>query len=205
MWHSWEYGSIHFTMIDSETDFPGAPLDEYSSKNGGFGDQMAWLQADLAGAAARRATGAVSWIIVLGHRPVYSVDSADGATGAPTGDAAALQAAVEPLFAQFGVDLYVAGHVHGTEVQWPVYDSTNVTRSFDNPPHTTYLIVGAAGCDEGLTSYAGAPHTAWSSFVDGTNFGLTTMTFQDANTLSWTFRRATDGATVTNLTLVRQH
>jgi hypothetical protein len=34
MWYSFDYGSIHFVQIDTETDFPGASNDEFSSKNG---------------------------------------------------------------------------------------------------------------------------------------------------------------------------
>jgi len=146
MWYSWQVGSIHFAMIDTETDYPGAPNDDYASHNGGFGDQMAWLRADLAAAYARRAAGEVSWIIVAGHRPLYSVASADATTGAPTGGAAVLATAVEGLFNEFGVDLYVSGHVHGTEVQWPVFNTTHVAQTFDNPPYPTYLVVGEFVC-----------------------------------------------------------
>jgi hypothetical protein len=146
MWYSWQVGSIYFAMIDTETDYPGAPNDDYASHNGGFGDQMAWLRADLASAYARRAAGEVSWIIVAGHRPLYSVASADATTGAPTGGAAVLATAVEGLFNEYGVDLYVSGHVHGTEVQWPVFNTTHVAQTFDNPPYPTYLVVGELLC-----------------------------------------------------------
>jgi hypothetical protein len=47
MWYSFNYGPLHLVSIDTETDFPNSPNDDYSSKNGGFGDQMAWLEADL--------------------------------------------------------------------------------------------------------------------------------------------------------------
>lgn len=207
MWYSWQVGSIHFAMIDTETDYPGAPNDDYASHNGGFGDQMAWLRADLAAAYARRAAREVSWIIVAGHRPLYSVASADATTGAPTGGAAVLATAVEGLFNEFGVDLYVSGHVHGTEVQWPVFNTTHVAQTFDNPPYPTYLVVGGAGCDEGLTDYSNAPlnATKWSNYVNGQDYGLTLLRIQDANTLTWDFRRATDGTVLKSITLTRQH
>lgn len=206
MWYSFDIGSMHFVQISAETDYPNAPNDEYSSKNGGFGNQMGWLQADLAAAAARRAAGEVSWIIVSGHRPLYSASNVDPTTFAPTGSAATMQAAFEPLFQQYGVDVYFSGHVHGTEAQWPVFNTTSVFKSFTNPPHTTYLVVGGAGCDEGLTDYSGVPAgLPWSVFFDGTNYGLTVATFQDKDTMNWQFRRATDGAVLQNITLVRQH
>ena len=96
--------------IDTETDFPGAPLDQVAGKNGGFGDQLAWVEADLAQAAADRAAGKVTWVLVGGHRPIYSRNCA-ASSGDPTGDCKALQAAFEPLFLKYGVDLYFAGHV----------------------------------------------------------------------------------------------
>jgi hypothetical protein len=42
------------------------------SETGGFGDQLAWLDADLAAAAAPGARAERPWIIVSGHRPVYT-------------------------------------------------------------------------------------------------------------------------------------
>jgi acid phosphatase type 7 len=114
MWYSFRYGSIHFCNIDTETDFPGAPLDEVgrvsstlgemgqgnsspskscvqvAGKNGGFGDQLAWVEADLARAAADRASGLVTWILVGGHRPIYS-RACTNADGVPQDDCKALQ------------------------------------------------------------------------------------------------------------------
>jgi hypothetical protein len=34
MWYSFDFGSIHFIQIDTETDYPNAPNDDYSSQNG---------------------------------------------------------------------------------------------------------------------------------------------------------------------------
>jgi hypothetical protein len=49
MWYSFNYGPVHFVQINTETDYPGAPNDQYTygTGNGGFGDQLAWLEADL--------------------------------------------------------------------------------------------------------------------------------------------------------------
>ncbi|RYG45460.1 hypothetical protein EON67_10570, partial [archaeon] len=169
---------------------------------GGFGDQLKWLQATLATAAALRTAGKVSWIFVAGHRPVYSRASAN-ADGTPSGSATALQTAVEALFVQYGVDIYFCGHEHSVEVSWPVYNNTAV-QSYNQPPYPVYVVTGAAGCDEGHTSYDSAPQTSWNRFTDGTNYGLSVMNIQDANTLTWTFRRATDGATLDTFTLTRK-
>merc|ERR1712070_587046 len=59
MWYSFDYGSVHFITIDTETDFPGAPeedgwLIKELFNTGHFGDQLAWLEADLKAANANR-------------------------------------------------------------------------------------------------------------------------------------------------------
>jgi len=66
---------------------------------------------------------------------------------------------------------------------------------------------GGAGCDEGLTDYSNAPlnATKWSNYVNGQDYGLTLLRIQDANTLTWDFRRATDGTVLKSITLTRQH
>lgn len=156
MWYSFRYGSVHFVQINTETDYPNAPLDEYASKNGGFGDQLGWLEADLAAAAAARAAGQVSWILAAGHRPIYSRASADAA-GNPSGEAKATQLAFEPLFAKYGVDLFVCGHEHSYEGVWPVVNGTTVFPSYTNPPYTTYVVTGAAGNTEGHTGALRSP------------------------------------------------
>jgi hypothetical protein len=48
MWYSWEHGMTHFVQLNSETDFPDAPEGVYSGPFGAEGQQLAWLEADLA-------------------------------------------------------------------------------------------------------------------------------------------------------------
>lgn len=203
MWYSFDYGSVHFVQIDTETDYPNSPNDQYSSQNGGFGNQLAWLQADLADAYERRKQGEVTWILVGGHRPVYSIAELNG--NAPGGHAADLQAAVEEMFYQYQVDMYVCGHVHATEAQWPVFNTTQVVQTYNNPPYTTYVVVGGAGCDEGLTQWDNSDPPAWNRFNDNQDYGLTTIDFKDKDTLVWTFRNSVDGSTLDTFTLTRKH
>ena len=47
-WYSWDYGMVHFVQFNTETDFPDAPEGVYSGPFGGPGQQLAWLEADLA-------------------------------------------------------------------------------------------------------------------------------------------------------------
>lgn len=47
MWYSFNLGPAHWVVIDTETDFPNASDDHftlYPKGNGGFGDQLTWLE-----------------------------------------------------------------------------------------------------------------------------------------------------------------
>lgn len=48
MWYSFNMGPVHFVVVDTETDFPGARDGVFAwsrdGGNGGFGDQLAWLE-----------------------------------------------------------------------------------------------------------------------------------------------------------------
>lgn len=48
--YSFNFGSAHFVSVNTETDYPDAPNDKFSIGgvgNGGFGDQLRWLEEDL--------------------------------------------------------------------------------------------------------------------------------------------------------------
>jgi len=67
MWYSFDYGMVHFVMMDSETDYkfsPEGPLSQVGA--GPFGDQMGWLKDDLQKANNNRKT--TPWIIAVAHR-----------------------------------------------------------------------------------------------------------------------------------------
>ena len=72
MWYSFDFGSVHFVSISTESDFHGAPTTPHTffggGKGGGFGNQLGWLEADLARA---RADPGVTYIVIVGHRPWY--------------------------------------------------------------------------------------------------------------------------------------
>ena len=93
MWYSFDYGNVHFVSIDTETDYPNAP--EGPSV---FGDQLTWLQNDLAAAAQNPS---IDWIVAGGHRPIYSSNCAFSSGQNPTGSAADLQQAIEVTLHRF--------------------------------------------------------------------------------------------------------
>jgi hypothetical protein len=91
-WYSFEAGPIHFVQSSTEHSYlEGSP-------------QRVWLEADLA-AVNRSVT---PWLVFSGHRP-FVIDSyfpGDGDIGAT------LRSALEPLWAEYGVDLTLTGHHH---------------------------------------------------------------------------------------------
>jgi len=194
LWYSYDYGSVHFVQIDTESDYPNSPMGAGTFYNAGpFGDQLSWLEADLAMASRRRAQGAVPWIVVSGHRPWYT----SGAKCAQT------QAAFEQLFLKYGVDIYFSGHVHWYERMWPLAAGGQVTQQdYDNPVGVVYIVNGAGGNVEGHTTGSGSGYTA---FVDNTDFGYGKLSVQNSTAIRWQFFRATDGQQVDDITITKTH
>jgi hypothetical protein len=131
MWYSWDWGPVHFTSINTETDFDGAEETSTGDSHfkflpaGGFapnGTYMAWVEADLAKAYN---DPDVKWIVVGGHRPFESL---------PT----AMVDQLTSLFLKYGVSMYFAGHGH-------TYNRYNGSTWADNAIH---IMAGSSGSDE---------------------------------------------------------
>ncbi|KAE8910280.1 hypothetical protein PF010_g10495 [Phytophthora fragariae] len=196
MWHSFDHGPLHFTSLSSETDYPNAPTNAFTltNKNGGFGDQLSWIEADLKKAHANRAK--VSWIIVGMHRPLYDVAGCDD-NGVPTDQNANVQSAFEALFIKYKVDVVLTGHQHYYECQLPIANNKAVMdgvsddhKTYDNPQAPVYILTGAAGSVENLKA-APAGTAPWNAAVDYKHFGYSTL---EANRtmVSWKFVSASD-------------
>lgn len=183
MWFSYDYGSVHFIHINTETDFPNSPMGPGTWWNGGpFGDQLAWFEADLADAVKQRSNGVTPWIIVCGHRPLYS-SKANGT---------AVINAFESLLIQYKVDVYYSGHVHWYERLWPLNaGGTIAQRNYDNPSVPVYIIEGAGGNVEGHNVGA---ELDMDAVLDQSDFGYGKMMVANSTHLRWQFFGATDGA-----------
>ncbi|KAJ0407158.1 hypothetical protein P43SY_001116 [Pythium insidiosum] len=179
MWYSFEYGPLHITTISSETDYPNHPSNEYilmdDRKYGNFGNQLAWLEADLKKAAANRAN--VPWIIVGMHRPLYHLSGNDN--GKPVKEAADIQKAFEELFIKYGVDLVIAGHEHSYERHLPikrgqaVLDGVSADRkTYENPKAPVYIISGAPGNPE--PNHSAKKSAPWN-VVEKIEYAISTM------------------------------
>ena len=210
MHYSFNYGSVHFISIDTETGYKGAEEEtKYVFPCGGFADQISWLENDLIQANKER--DARPWILVQGHHPMYWGDEIN----------AEFQAAMEDLFYKYGVDMYFSGHKHSYERDYPVYKSA-VTTSYSKPLATTYVMIGGAGNDEMDDATVKnldrskdmAPHAArkassttgpWTAVTDTNKFGIGKVTIVDDSNLKFEYYRTTTGELYDKFTLTRDH
>ena len=154
--------------------------------------QYQWLERTLA-AVNRTET---PWVIVAGHRPMYSSDKST--------DSGPLQQYLEPLFLKHQVDVELAGHMHETELTAPVANGTaaldGVTKvgdgeyAFASPKAPVHLTMGNLGAVISETFVT--PRPQWSLYRNGTlwddAYGFATL---DATTTSLQFtmlRQATN-------------
>lgn len=103
-WYTVRQGPVEFFMLDTNVNAP-------------WNSQLPWLKNALAASSA-------PWKVVVGHHPIYSAGL--------YGDDPNAIARLTPLFAKYGVQLYINGHEHDYER----------TKSING---TTYLITGGGG------------------------------------------------------------
>ncbi|MBM5800534.1 MAG: metallophosphoesterase [Cyanobacteria bacterium K_DeepCast_35m_m2_023] len=103
-WYRVRQGPVEFFMLDTNVNVP-------------WQHQLPWLKQALAASTA-------PWKVVVGHHPIYSAGL--------YGDDPALINRLTPLFARYGVQLYINGHEHNYERTKPIAG-------------TTYLTVGGGG------------------------------------------------------------
>jgi len=207
MHYSFNYGNVHFISIDAETGFPGAAEEtKYVLPCGGFGDQLAWLEADLIQANADRSVR--PWIFAAGHHPMYQGSSIDKN----------FQAAMEELFYKYGVDVYFAGHVHQYERNLPVYQGIP-EKDYVNPVATTHLLIGGAGNDEMHhikldRSQDPSPQGPkdndemgpWTVVMDmDDHVGIGKVTVVNDSTMTFEYIRTMTGEVFDSMTLTRDH
>jgi 3',5'-cyclic AMP phosphodiesterase CpdA len=123
--------------------------------------QRAWIEADLAQAAAAKAAGRVSWIIVQMHYPSYCSHSYNGGGGCIT-DAPLMRRELEALWLAAGVDAVLYGHIHAAEVTWPVFNATPTQLDFVNPKAPVHFLIGMAGA--GYLGPWQAEQPGWSAW-----------------------------------------
>ncbi len=162
-WYSFDYGIVHYTIFSTEHNFTdGSP-------------QHQWLEADLR-AVDRTLT---PWLIVMGHRAMYSSEKypSDVRVGWH------ILEALEDMFYKYRVDMGLWGHYHAYERTCAVY------RKQCNPRGTTHITVGTAGYSP-LDS-AGIYPTTWSRHFE-VNFGYGRVMVANSSALLWEFVRNVD-------------
>lgn len=203
MWTSFEYGSAHFISIDTETDYDHAPEGvDTIFKAGGFGDQLAWLEADLKKAAANRAQR--PWIIVGGHRPLYTASKPGLSSIIWPNTTGHLRAAVEDMFHQYNVDIYLCGHVHAYERHYPIYRNQYV-KSYNNPTGLTGVVIGCAGNIEGHQNKWVDPIPGYCAVHNGDDYGYGILRVHNDTNLQWTFYTAGNSTIADDFMLYKEH
>ncbi len=163
LYWSFDYGPVHFTVVDEYTNFaPGSA-------------QYNWLINDLA-------TTTKAWKILIYHEPAYSAGSdADNTT----------VRALEPFITQYNVDLVYCGHSHNY-ARTGAYNlaQANGDEIALNVPHITSGGGGAPVYQPDFTNKGSYPHviTAWPAFefmtfdVEGESLTMTTYQVNNVST-----------------------
>jgi len=199
LYSSWDAGCVHFVGI-CEDNFNSAYIGD---------QQLEWLTKDLEAAAARRDAGAArrralgldaptvcsaaepTFIVAYMHRPLYCTTV--HSSNCQGSGATYLASRAEGLFKQHGVDLVFAGHLHDMERTHPVYAGVV------DPTGPVYVVNGAGGNREGVSTNFITPTPAWSAMQGGVA-GVGTLTVANASTLIWEFYRQNNGTTEVTLT-----
>jgi hypothetical protein len=202
LWYSFDYGIVHYVIINTETDFPDAPSGPGTLLNGGnfqgLTGQLNWLEADLQGAVANRAQ--VPWIVVSGHRPFFG--SLPKLPALP-GNCDSCRVAFEPLIRKYNVDFYVAGHVHWYERLYPTdADGNPLAQDYNNRPGPIHIINGAGGAPEGKASVKTAI-SASAKIVSG--FGYARLELKDASNARLSFVDSKTLQEVDSVDILRHH
>jgi len=175
-WLSFDLGLAHFASVSTECYFiDGCPA-----------LQAAWLEADLAAAAAPAARAQRPWLIVFAHRSVYCScdDDCDfGATAVREGIwvNGTRMWGLEPILNRFGVDLFLNAHEHNFERNYAVFNSTLATGASSGAPGgnasapevvvdaaaPVYIVEGCAGDKENHEPFT-RPQPPYSAFRSNT-------------------------------------
>eukprot|EP01088_Endostelium_zonatum_P004415 TRINITY_DN15659_c0_g1_i1.p1 TRINITY_DN15659_c0_g1~~TRINITY_DN15659_c0_g1_i1.p1 ORF type:complete len:439 (+),score=58.89 TRINITY_DN15659_c0_g1_i1:2-1318(+) len=192
MYWSFDYQNVHFVAISTETGYKHSP-DEHVD----FANQMAWLEKDLE--AASRNRHRVPWVIVMGHRPLYSTsDSKYILDQTPI-----LQAAIEDLLHKNEVDLFLCGHVHAYERTYPVYKNKTVQESYHsyNKKGIVVITAGAAGDIEGLSH--GWVKAEWSAVRYGKRETYGLLHVLSDSRLQWDLYESTTNKLFDTITITK--
>jgi len=189
---------VHYVQFDTETDLghgligPDEPTGSDGEDSGPFGAvqnaQINWLERDLASVDRKK----TPWIVAAGHRPWFV--SGEVCTEC--------QAAFEPLFVKYSVDLVLSGHFHVFERTAPVINGTVDSNELNNPKAPWYITNGAAGHYDGLDSLT-LPLESFSRAAFDTVYGWSRLTFHNCTHLTHEFVASKNGSVLDTATLFK--
>lgn len=224
MYWSMDMGAVHVISLNTDVFLLGAGMaaEQYS----GLVAQLAWLEEDLKAAAANRAQ--VPWIVAFGHEMMYSShDSGHRAQAAVLRDGGSIAngskfAGLEPLFHNYSVDLYFAGHEHVYEHFARINkgapcnkDSAGTACGLqpgrpEGCPCTAHLIVGNAGNREfpyheknGSLAPFAYPLPSYERFRSPYPAGFGFLTVHNSSVMTWQQFNARTGAVLDEHTYIR--
>ncbi len=179
---------------------PGAQLIFMSTEHSftAGSSQFTWLENVLETANLPENRAIQPFVIIYGHKPMYSSNSYHGSE-------VELRDALEQLYIEHSVDLVIAGHDHFYERTWPVIGEVPLSEGLDMaiipsgiaPIHLVIGIGGRAAYED-----LDEPQPAWSAYRENSSYGWTRLVYDDASrSLSLTHHR-TDGTIGDSFTLV---
>eukprot|EP01061_Rhynchopus_euleeides_P006679 TRINITY_DN15726_c0_g1_i1.p1 TRINITY_DN15726_c0_g1~~TRINITY_DN15726_c0_g1_i1.p1 ORF type:complete len:536 (+),score=185.13 TRINITY_DN15726_c0_g1_i1:42-1649(+) len=171
LYFSFDSGLVHYISISTEL-WVGVGTDKVSNKT-----LLAWLERDLVAANSNRHN--VPWIIISGHRALYT---SEPSSGSQYPEDIPIKTDLEPLLFKYGVDFCVNGHIHNYERSWPTYKGKS-TQSYVDPTATVYIVTGAAGSRE-MSSAFQQPSPSWSAFRSN-SFSYSRMLVYNATHIHW--------------------
>ena len=160
--------------------------------------QFTWLKNVLETANTPESREASPFVIVYGHKPMYSSNSYHGSE-------VELRNALEQLYVEQGVDLVIAGHDHFYERTWPVVAEKPLSEGLDlavipSGIAPIHLVIGVGG--RAAYEDLDEPQPSWSAYRENSTYGWTRLVYDDTSkSLSLTHHR-TDGTIGDSFTLV---
>ncbi|WP_411682934.1 fibronectin type III domain-containing protein [Clostridium thailandense] len=134
--YSYDYGNVHFVVLDSQEDEEAPNNDEFLKK------QAQWLDNDLS-------VNKQKWTIVMFHKtPYYNKASRANV---------ALKNIFSPVIEKHHVDVVLNGHDHGVSRTFPIKDGKYYSEYSDG---TVYYVTGRSGAKY----YGDLSSKVWDAF-----------------------------------------
>lgn len=165
--------------------------------------QRRWLEAELAKANSLASRAARPWLLVAGHKPMYTSSEYPGelpTRGHPDageGTEGSLTAELEQLFVDSKVDASFYGHIHSYNRMYPVkangawVDNSSYAH-YHRPEAPVHMMIGMSGA-----AHLGKPYdksVPWSAYSE-ISYGWLRATFANASALRLQFVANGDGLT----------